>query len=78
MEGGIDDTKKEALRSVSRVTAKAVEKYAEVLSPAAIAEAANKLMKKSPGAISSPHRAARTAPDHAPQLATDVLMGPPE
>jgi len=44
MEGGIDDTKKEALRSVSRVTAKAVEKYAEVLSPAAIAEAANKFL----------------------------------
>jgi hypothetical protein len=82
MEDGIDDTKKEALRSISRVTAKAVEKYAEILSPSAIAEAANQLMKKSGASGSSlsgtANRPARTAPDRAPQLATDVLTGPPD
>jgi hypothetical protein len=77
MEAGIDDTKKEALRSVSRVTAKVVEKYAEILSPAVIADAATKMMKKS-GPASSSNRTTRAAPDHAPQLAADVLMGPPE
>lgn len=77
LESGVDDTKKEAMRSVSRVTAKAIEKYAEYLSPAAIAEAAGKLAGK--GASSSslnPERGA--APENSPQLAGDVLTGPPE
>jgi hypothetical protein len=76
LENGVDETKKEALRSVSRVTAKALEKYAEILSPSAIAETTNKLMGKRTRPASSPSVVIVAAPADSPRLAADVLMGP--
>lgn len=40
----MDETKREALRSVSRVSAKAVEKAFETFSPSAVIDAANRLL----------------------------------
>ena len=76
MENGLDETKKEALRSISRVTAKAVEKYVEFLSPGGIFEAANNLLSKGAGSDSSAKAGKSHAPQSAPLLASDVLSGP--
>lgn len=68
LESNLDDTKREALRSVSRVSAKAVEKAFEALSPAAVIQAANRLTGR--------RDAAPAAAPATPTLAVDMLSGP--
>lgn len=68
LESNMDETKREALRSVSRVSAKAVEKALETFSPATILEAGNRLLGRR-------HDTADATPASAP-LAVDVLSGP--
>jgi hypothetical protein len=68
LESNLDDTKREALRSVSRVSAKAVEKAFDALSPAAVIQAANRLTG---GRDTAPPAAPAT-----PTLAVDMLSGP--
>jgi hypothetical protein len=68
LESNLDDTKREALRSVSRVSAKAVEKVFDALSPAAVMQAANRL-------TGGPDAIPPAAPA-APTLAVDMLSGP--
>lgn len=70
LESNMDETKREALRSVSRVSAKAVEKAFETFSPAAILEAGNRLLGR------RDDTPADATPASAP-LAVDVLSGPP-
>jgi hypothetical protein len=68
LESNLDDTKREALRSVSRVSAKAVEKVFDALSPAAVLDAANRL---------TGGRGAKVpAAPATPALAVDMLSGP--
>jgi hypothetical protein len=68
LESNLDDTKREALRSVSRVSAKAVEKAFEALSPAAVLQAVNR--------FTGGRDAARPAASSTPALAVDMLSGP--
>jgi len=68
LESNLDDTKREALRSVSRVSAKAVEKAFDALSPAAVLHAANRL--------TGGRDATRPAAPATPALAVDMLSGP--
>jgi hypothetical protein len=70
LESNMDETKREALRSVSRVAAKAVEKAFETFYPAAILEARNRLLGR------RDDTPADATPASAP-LAVDVLSGPP-
>jgi hypothetical protein len=70
LSGSVDDTKKDALRSVSRVAERAAAKSAEVVSRMAgrgTEEAETPALSMAPAAGSSA----------APVLAVDVLMGPP-
>jgi hypothetical protein len=74
LQSDMDETRKEALRSVSRVSAKAVEKAFEVFSPAAIGEAGKRLL----GRRDETRTGGATAPATASaSLAVDVLSGPP-
>jgi hypothetical protein len=68
LESNLNETKREALRSVSRVSAKAVEKAFETLSPAALLQAAGRLTG---GRDATPPAAPAT-----PSLAVDMLSGP--
>ena len=64
LESNLDETKKEALRSVSRVAAKAVEKAFETFRP--LLATRNRLLRRHHDAT----------PESIP-LAVDVLSGPP-
>jgi hypothetical protein len=85
LEKDMDETRKEALRSVSRVSAKAVERTFEALSPAAISEAGNRLLgrhRPEPGdvaMVSVPmnEQAAVMVTTVSAPLAVDVLSAPP-
>jgi len=68
LESNLDETKREALRSVARVSAKAVEKAFDALSPAAVLDAANRLTGR--------RDTARPAAPATPALAVDMLSGP--
>jgi hypothetical protein len=72
LESNMDETKREALRSVSRVSAKAIGKVFEALSPEAIIEAGNRLQGRPDG---RPDDAPAAAPAGA-SLAVDVLSRP--
>lgn len=78
LEDRIDDTKKEALRSMSRVAAKALDKYFEYASPAAILRNLSDWNDRVSRA-SSPKTRAEAKPNapESPRLAVDVLAGPP-
>ncbi len=80
LERNLDETKKEALRSVSRVSVKAVEKAFQTFSPAAILEAGNQLLGRSNETRAYDTTGNETPggarPANAP-LAVDVLSGPP-
>lgn len=68
LEGAMNATKREALRSFSRVSAKAIEKTFDAISPSAIMEARNRLMGRRE-TESSP------AQPGGASLAVDVLSG---
>jgi hypothetical protein len=68
LEGNLDDTKREALRSVSRVSAKAVEKAFDALNPTPVLRAVGRLTG---GRDATPPAAPAT-----PTLAVDMLSGP--
>jgi hypothetical protein len=70
LESNLNESRREAVQSVSRVSAKAIEKAFETFSPDAILEAGNRLLGRRDDA--SPE----TAPASA-SLAVDVLSGPP-
>jgi len=73
LQSNMDETRKEAIRSVSRVSAKAIQKAFETFSPEAIGETRNRLLGRRDEA-----RTHATAPSTASApLAVDILSGPP-
>jgi hypothetical protein len=76
-ESTMDNTKREALRSVSRVSSKAVDKVFDTLSPEALRDAGDRLMgRKREDQVSV---AVSTGPEPgSASLAVDVLSAPVE
>ena len=72
LESNLNETKREAMRSVSRVSAKAVEKAFETLSPATLLESVN----RAAGRLTGGGEAAPPAAPATPALAVDMLSGP--
>ena len=77
---GIDETKKDALISVSTAARYVIRKSLEILSPVTVLEAANDLLKKASEpifALAGQREIVQdVVPKDAPQLAVDVLTGP--
>jgi hypothetical protein len=69
LESNMDETKREALRSVSRVSAKVAAKTFQALSPDAILDAGNRLLGRRDDAPADPTSASAS-------LAVDVLSAP--
>lgn len=78
---GMDETKKDALISVSTAARYVIRKSLEIVSPVTVLEAANDLLKKASEPIFALAGKKETVqdivPDDGPQLAVDVLTGPP-
>ena len=72
LESNLDDTRREALRSVSRASAKAIAKAFETLSPAAIVDCANRFT----GGRDAGRPSVRPPVPATPTLAVDMLGGP--
>lgn len=77
---GLNETKKDALISVSTTARYVIRKSLEILSPVPVLEAANNLLKKATEPILAFAGQRETVqdivPKDAPQLAVDVLTGP--
>ena len=73
---GLDETKRDALISVSTVARFLIRESFEILSPAAVLETVGHLLKRAPEPIAAFAGKKEIAQKDAPQLAVDVLTGP--